>query len=160
MSVFLSSYTKALRSYDRDLFAGLTKDGLPCVFRKAKRFEPVCVTENFRLLNLIECKQFVFAITDNWMATGKPRDWGIDDVIGRVKKMDFLANEKLFEEMDQHNEKIEQTKKKDIRNNIESFWIDERRRFAKATDDILTHSLSKDEPKKRLKDRSIKNGNY
>ncbi len=160
MSLFLSAYTKALRSYDRDLFAGRTKDGVPCVFRKAKRFEPVWVTDDFKLLNLIESKQFVFAITDNWMATGTPRDWGIDDVLDKVKKSDALANQALFDEMDAHNEKVDQIKKKDTRNDIESFWIDERKRFAKATDDILTHSLSKDEPKRRLKDRSIKNGNY
>lgn len=156
----ISAYTKALRSYDRDLFAGRSKDGVPCVFRKAKRYEPVWVTDEFRLYNLIVDKQFVFAITDNWMANGEPRDWGIDDVLNKVKKSDFLANKALFDEMDEANEQVERIKKKDLRNNIESFWIDERRRFAKATDDILTHSLSKDEPKRRLKDRSIKNGNY
>lgn len=160
MSLYLSAYTKALRSYDRDLFAGLTKDGKPCVFRRSKRYEPVWVTDEFSLLNLITDKQFVFAITHNWMATGEPRDWGIDDVLNKVKKSDALANKALFDEMDAANEKVDAIKKKDIRNNIESFWIDERKRFAKATDDILTHSLSKDEPKRRLKDRSIKNGNY
>jgi len=160
MSGLLNKYTKALRSYDRDLFAGLTKDGLPCVFRRSKRYEAVCEFEGFRLLNLREDKQYVCAITDNWMASGKPRDWGIDHVVGHIKSIDALANEKLFEEMDAHNERVDEIKKKDMRNDIESFWIDERRAFAKATDDILTHSLSKDEPKRRLKDRSIKNGNY
>lgn len=156
MSVYLTAYTRALKRYDRDLFAGRTKDGLPCVFRKSKRFEPVYEWEGGCLSTLIEDKQFVFAITDNWSAGGKPRDWGIDDVIGRVQSIDALANSKLFEEMDAGNDRIDQIKQKDLRNEMEGFWSYERRRFAKATDDILTHSLSHDEPRKRLKDRSIK----
>ncbi len=160
MSVFMSSYTKALRSYDRDLFAGRTKDGLLCVFRKSKRYDLVCDAVDFKLYNLRDDKQFVFAITDNWMATGKPRDWGIERVLGRVREIDVVANKRLFDEMDAHNEKVDESKQRGIRNEMEAFWSHERRRFAKATDDILTHSLSKDEPRKRLKDRSIKNAKY
>jgi hypothetical protein len=157
MSVLLSAYTKALKSYDRELFAGMSKDGLPCVFRRSKRFEVVYEEEGVRLLNLVEGKQYVCAITDNWTATGKRREWGIDDVVDHIRKIDVVANKALFDEMDAHNEKVEESKKRDVRNNIESFWIDQRRAFQKATEHVLTHSMSKDEPRKRLKDRSIKN---
>ncbi len=160
MSVFLSSYTKALKSYDRELFAGRTKDGVACVFRKHKRFVPVSEWNGGRLMTLMEDKQLIFALTENWLASGRPRSWGIDHVIDRIKAIDSQANERLFEEMDAHNEKVDQSKRREMRNEMEAFWSHERRRFAKATDDILTHSLSKDEPRKRLKDRSIKNGNY
>lgn len=160
MSLYLKSYTKVLKRYDPDLFAGRTNMGMPAVFRKYKRFEPVVETEGFKLMNLRTEVQLVFALTDNWLMSGKPRDWGIDDVLDRVQRSDLQANEKLIEEMDAQNEEVDKIKKKDLRNQVENFWIDERRRFAKATDDILTHSLSKDEPRKRLKDRSIKNGNY
>lgn len=156
MSVYLSAYTRALKRYDRDLYAGRTKDGLLCVFRRSKCFEPVYEWESGSISTLKENIQFVFAITENWTAGGKPRDWGIDDVLGRVRSIDALANEKLFDEMDAANERIDQIKRKDLRNEMEGFWSYERRRFAKATDDILTHSLSHDEPRKRLKDRSIK----
>lgn len=156
----MKAYTRALKNYDRDLFAGRTKDGVACVFRKSKRYEPVCELDGIPLSVLIDDYQLVFPLTDTWTMKGKPRDWGIDTVVGRVRECDALANKRFFEEMDEKNEKVEQIKRKDLRNEMEAFWIDERRRFAKATDDILTHSLSKDEPKKRLKDRSIKNGNY
>jgi hypothetical protein len=142
------------------LFAAKNSDGVVCVFRKVKRYEPVYVDDDFKLLNLIEGKEFIFALTDTWGLNGRPRDWGIDFVLNRVKEIDALANERFFEEMDAHNEKVDESKKRHIRNEMEAFWSHERRRFAKATDDILTHSLSKDEPRKRLKDRSIKNGNY
>lgn len=160
MSVFLSSYSKALRSYDRELFAGRTRDGIPCVFRRHKRFVPVIEWEGGKLSTLIEDKQFVFALTDNWTARGVPRDWGIDFVLNRIREVDLEANERLFEEMDRMNEKVDESKARSLRNEMEGFWSHERRRFAKATDDILTHSLSKDEPRKRKKDRSIRNGNY
>lgn len=158
--MFLSSYTKALKSYDSDLYAGRTKDGVPCVFRKSKRFEPVCEWDGVPLLALIEDKQFIIGITDNWLASGAPREWGVDRVVEKVKSIDARANEQLFAEMDAENERQDKSRERSIKNEMEAFWSHERRRFAKATDGILTHSLSKDEPKKRLKDRSIKNGNY
>ncbi len=107
-------------------------------------------------MNLGEGKEFCFAVTDTWKANGRPIDWGIDDVVGRIQKMDFLANKDLFEQMDAENERVDAIRRKDLRNEMEAFWSHERRRFAKATDDILVHSLSKDEKRKRLKDRSIK----
>lgn len=160
MSVLIKSYTKALRSYDRELFASRTKDGVPCVFRRHKRFVSVGDLSGGTLYQLIEGKQFVIALTDNWTARGKPRNWGIDRVLDRIREIDALANERLLEEMDRHNDKVDESKRRSVRNEMEAFWSHERRRFAKATDDILTHSLSKNETRKRLKDRSIKNGNY
>jgi hypothetical protein len=160
LSVFLHSYTKALRRYDRDLFVERTKDGALCVFRKVKRYKPVCVSEGFRLMNLTECKEFVFALTDNWTLSGRPVEWGIDRVISRLQQHDAWENERFFEELDRENEKVDESRRRALKNEAEAFWSDNRRAFQRATDDILTHSLSKDEPKKRLKDRSIKNGNY
>ncbi len=157
--MFLRSYTRALKNYDRDLFADRNRDGVACVFRKVKRWVTICDDIDFKLANLVEDKQFVCAITDTWSLRGSPRSWGIDDVVGHIQKMDVLADKDFFDKMDAENERQDKIKRKDLRNEMEGFWSYERRRFAKATNDILTHSLSKDEPRKRLKDRSIKNGN-
>ncbi len=159
MSVFLHSYTKALKRYDSDLFAERTRDGAACVFRKIKRFVPVCEGEGFRLLNLQEDKQFVFALTDTWTLSGTPRDWGIDDVVGRIQQLDSWAHKDLLERLDAENEKVDESNKRSMKNEMEAFWSHEHSRFKKATGDVLTHSLSKVETRKRLKDRSIKNGN-
>lgn len=132
---------------------------MPAVFRKIKRFVPVCVGEGFRLLSLTEDKELVFALTDTWTMKGVPRDWGIDDVVGRVRELDFWANKDLVEKLDAENERIDQIRRKDMRNEMEAFWSEERERVRRGLSDILTHSLSKDEPHKRLRDRSIKNGN-
>lgn len=155
--MILSSYTRALKRYDPDLYAGRTMDGAPCVFRKVKRYYPVSEWDGGKLYELKRDKQLVFAITENWTMRTAPRDWGIDDVLGHVREIDALANARLFEELDAANDRVDESNKRALRNEMEGFWACERRRFAKATDDILTHSLSKDEPRKRLKDRSIKN---
>lgn len=160
MSVYSHSYTKVLKRYDRELFVERTREGALCVFRRVKRFVPVCVSEGFSIKNLIEDKQLVFALTDTWTVLGKPIDWGIDDVLGRVQKLDCWANKNLFDEMDAENDRIDRIKQKDLKNEMEAFWSHERERFKDATSDVLTHSLSKDEPHKRLRDRSIKNGNH
>ena len=158
--MLLSSYTRALKRYDPDLFAGRTKDGVACVFRKVKRYFSVIEWDGGRLLDLRGDIQLIFAITDNWTMRGTPRAWGIDDVLGHVQKIDSLANARMFEEMDEQNENIDKSNRRALRGEIEGFMSYERRRFAKAFDEDLglTHSISKDEPKKRLKDRSIKNG--
>lgn len=152
----LDSYTKALSRYDRDLFCAHNREGVLCVFRKWKRFEPVCVDESFKILNLIQDKQFVCALTENWSLSTKPRQWGIDHVLTKIRQMDLQYNERLFDEMDQHNDKVDESSKRSFRNETEAFWSENRRAFAKATDDILVHSLSKDEPRKRLRDRRNK----
>jgi hypothetical protein len=75
--------------------------------------------------------------------------------------MDLQANEALLEKLDEQNEKVDQAEQRKFRNETEAFLADNRRQFAKAFDESLglMHSVSKDEPRKRLKDRSIKNGN-
>lgn len=150
------SYTRALKSYDRDLFAGHTTDGVLCVFRRNKRYVPVCELNGQPLLVLQEGRDLIFPLTDTWTMRGEPRAWGIDKVVDRVRSIDALANERYFEEMDAANERIDKSKKRAMKNEMEAFWSHERRRFAKATDGILTHSLSKNETKRRLRDKRIK----
>ena len=156
MSIYLRSYNRVLKSYDKDLFADRNIDGTLCVFRHSKAFEPVIETEGFRLLNLKKRKQYIFALTDTWGLSGNPRDWGVDDVLDHVQKIDSLSNQNFLDAADKLNERVEQKKKRGLKNEMEAFWSHERRRFAKATDHILTHSLDKTETKKRLKDRRIK----
>lgn len=152
----MASYTRAVKSYERNLFCAPNLQGVLCIFRNSKRFVPVCVTDDFKLLNLVVDKQFVFALTDTWFPNGVPRVWGIDRVLDRLREHDLQARERFFEEMDAQNERVQKSKDRAISNELEAIASEYRRDFAKATNDILIHSLSKDEPRKRLKDRSIK----
>lgn len=160
--MFEQSYTKALKRYDKDLFARRNQDGVLCVFRKQKRFEPVVVSDTFKFLNLIEGIQYIFSLTENWTLSTKPRQWGIDRVLERIREIDGWENERMFDEIDRKNEAVDKSKERSFRNETEAFFADHRSEFVKTFDENMgcIHSLSKDEPKKRLKDRSIKNGNY
>lgn len=156
------AYERALRRYDSELFLDYNLDGVLCVFRHNKRYLPVIDSPEIKLLSLTPSRDYVCAITDTWGVSGKPCDYGIDDVLLHIQKIDSLANARLIEEMDEQNAKVDETARKDLRNEMEGMLAYERRRFAKAMDEIapISGGMSKDEPKKRLKDRSIKNGNY
>lgn len=160
--MFKDSYTRALKRYDKDLFAKHNQDGVMCVFRKAKRFEPVVVSESFKFYNLVDGIQFVFSLTENWTLSTKPRQWGIDRVLERIREIDGWENARMFDEMDKANDQVDESSRRALRNETEAFFADNRKEFIKGIDEIAgcTHSLSKDEPRKRLKDRSIRNGNY
>lgn len=160
--MLVDSYTRVLKRYDKDLFVKHNRDGVMCVFRKHKRYEPVCVDDNFKILNLITDKQYVCALTENWTLSTKPRQWGIDHVLNKIRQMDLQLNEHLLAELDAHNEKVDESEKRSFRNETEAFFADNRSQFVKTFDENfgLTHSMSKDEPRKRLKDRSKNNGNH
>lgn len=162
MSLYAKSYEHALKRYDRDLFVARNPNGVLCVFRHSKRFTPVCETENFKLLNLSNCVEYVFAITDTWGASGKERDYGIDDLLNHIQKIDSLANAKFIEEIDAQNDAVDKARDRHLKNEMEGMLAYEKKRFQRAFDEIapISGSMSMDEPKKRLKERSIKNGNY
>lgn len=162
MSLYQKAYERVLKRYDESLFVQRNVDGVLCVFKHSKRFVPVFEAEGYRLSNLIRSKEYVFALTDTWGLTGKPRDYGVDDVLAHLQKIDSLANARFMEEAEELNARKDQSKKRALRNEMEAFWSHERNRFKKAIDESVgtTASLDKSETKKRLRDRRIKNGNY
>lgn len=160
MEIEVRKYTRAVKAYDRLLYCAPNDKGTLCIFRKLKRFVPVVIGDDFKLLNLVEDKYLVFALTDTWSVRGAPRAWGIDFVLDRLREIDTQARERLFEEREAEERRLQESKDRHIRNEAEAWAADNRRAFAKAFDDINTTSVSMDEPIKRLRDRSIKNGNY
>lgn len=161
MSVNLRAYTRVLKSHDKDLFCDFNKIGIPCIWRRSKRFVEAVRTDSYKILDLIQDKQFVFALTENWTTQGRVVHWGIDRVLEKVKSIDGFHNEELLKEVEKSEEKVSAAKQRDLRNQMEGFWSDQRSRFKEATKDILTHSMDKSEPnkRKREKNRRFKDGN-
>lgn len=153
MSAMLNAYTRVLKAHDKDLFCALNDIGIPCVFRRSKRFIPVVESDGFRLMDLIKDRQYVFALTSNWAAHGRVVHWGIDRVLDRVKECDSQVNEQILEDIEREEELEAKAKERHLRNEMEAFWSDQRSRFKEATKDILTHSLDKSEPTKRKKEK-------
>ncbi len=137
--MFINGYNRHLKSYDPSLFVDRNDNGVLCVFKKDRIG-----------------KSYIFALTDTWSLNGRPIPLGIDRVLDHVRRIDRTQRDMAIQEADALNEKIDQSKKRHMKNEIEAFVKDSRRAFAKATDGILTHSLDKSETKRRIKDRRIK----
>lgn len=160
MSFSAKEITRSIRRYDREIFCAQSPAAdMLCVYRRTKRYVVVCEEPDFRVLNLAAGREFVLALTDTWTRKGERRDWGIDIILEKLRSMDIQANERLIEEFERAEERSKASQERHFDNELEAWAKDSRREFAKATDGILTHSLSKNETKRRRKDRSIKNGN-
>jgi len=145
--------TKALKRYDPQLYARrvdtLKRDKSGefmsqtqmHVFRKSARYE-VMSFEDGHILYSRPQGQFVFALTDNWVSKGDPRPWGIEPVMARLKALDLWnRGVDIFDEIEKEDEKDEESSKRDLKNNTESFLYDFASEFRKATGQINTSNL-------------------
>ena len=156
---YLKTMTKFLKDIDPLLYCGRNKLGVPCLFRKGKKFELVFSDDDMTLFNLVENQEYIFALTHNFKTNGIPVEWGFDRIRSRVREIDAWENEKLFEEMDKKNEAVEQSRARDRMNQTEAYLADNHRLFQRAFNDINTSSLSKSDETRRKRDRSLKYGN-
>lgn len=134
--------TSAVRAYDSKLYCRANEVGKLSVYRKSHRIETYDLGEGKVLHFIRPAPYFVFALTDNWKASGRPVDWGIEPILARLKAID-LWHRDLAEEIIQQEEKHAQSVARDRRNSIESFMYDFRDTFKKATNDINTATLEK-----------------
>lgn len=135
--------TKHLKAHDADLVcrrSGL--DGPYCILQKSTtwdsyQFGAASLTYSRPTYNL------VFALTDTWTKQGKPRDWGIEPVIQRIKEHRFERHAEQFQELMKADAKAKESSAREQSNKSEAFLRDFRRQFAKATNDINTSTLEK-----------------
>lgn len=120
---------RIVRGYDSQLFAQRERNGAIHVYRRTR--------------NSADPFHPVFCLTDNWNATGKPREWGLEVIRERLRAMDLWKNETVVDELEKDAEKSAQSAERDLKNNVESFLKEFRRQFARATDGINTGTLDK-----------------
>lgn len=120
---------RELKTHDSQLFVQETKAGRLDVYRKSSfgGHPP----------------HYIFSLTDSWTTEGKPIEWGVDVIINRIKAHDIWRDDSFVENIIRDLEKAEEGKKRDFRNSVESFLLDFRRQFAKATDSVNTGTLNK-----------------
>lgn len=136
---YTKRYTEAVREHDSYLFA----DRLPCgaigIFRKTA-IGP----------------QIIFALTDTWVETGTPVYWGVEVVLNRLRAHDLWKSGNVFDEIEAEDKREEEAKERALKNSTESFLIDFRKQFARATDGINTSTLAKND-RRRMGDRKHAN---
>lgn len=133
--------TKAIKSHDRELYCEKNREGKLCVYRKGSRIESYDV--NGHVIDFVRpAPNFVFALTDNWRTTGIPVEWGIVPILERLKAID-LWNRDLAGECIQSTIKEIESRDRARKNSTESFLMEFRRQFARATNEINTANLAK-----------------
>lgn len=121
--------SRELKVHDSLLFAQETKPGRIDIYR-ASSFGG-------------HPPHYVFSLTDSWTTDGKPVEWGVDVIINRIKAHDLWRDETIVDTIIADLEKAEEGRKRDFQNSVESFLLDFRRQFAKATDSVNTGTLNK-----------------
>lgn len=142
----LEDVSRFVKRFDSLLFCE-RKEGKLCVLRKGTRVESYDV--NGILIDFLRpAPHFVFALTDNWNLTGEPCDRGLEQIRNRLVEND-LWNRDLVAEIRKRDEERIKSKDRSLDNHIESYLLDHRREFAKATSDVNTSTLNKTDRRKK-----------
>lgn len=136
----IEALSKFLKGHDRELFVKRI-EGKLCVLRRSHKSETYDV-EGKQVTFILPDFHLVFALTDTWNLHGKPREWGSLVILDRLQKHD-LWNRDLARESIESIESAKATRDRAIDNHIESYLIENRREFARATNDINTGTLKK-----------------
>lgn len=121
--------TKAVRDYDRELYAQNTRDNRIDIYRRNR--------------DGMHPPHFLFSLTDTWQPTGRPVDYGVEVVLNRLRAGDLWRDDTYVERWIVEHEKKKESKSRDFSNSVEAFMYDFRRQFARATNGINTSTLEK-----------------
>lgn len=137
--------TDYIKRYDSQLYCK-DREGKLCIFRKGQRIESYDV-DGVTIDFVRPAPHFVCALTDDWTTNGKPVEWGLMPILERLQSHNLWERD-IVKELQNAYDKKEASKSRELDNHIESYLKDNRKAFAKATDDVLTHSMSKTDKRK------------
>ena len=140
MEARAKTLTRYIQEYDRELYAK-ARYGRIDILRKSFRYVAYDV-DGMTLLSPVENDWLVTSLTHNWNVTGRPVDWGIEPVLARLRSID-LHRRDLANEIIEAKEKDLESKDRTMDNNLEAFWKDNRRLWAKNFEQVNRSSLSK-----------------
>lgn len=122
--------TKALKDHDDALLARKGDDGKIHVYRKGQ-----------------QSLHHIFSLTEDWTTHSRAVEWGVEPIIQRLKAIDTWNHDVAGRVIDEEL-KADRGKEADRRNTYESFLLDIRKQFAKATNDINTGTLNKSDKRR------------
>ncbi len=100
-------------------------------------------TSTGRLWFTFRDDQLVLPITDTWTESGKPVDWGIEPIYGKIQQLDGWRDDGDYERFVKQRERNKANKEREHKNEMRAAAYDCRREFARATNDINTSTLEK-----------------
>lgn len=147
--------TREISKYDSKLYCDKSTEGTLCIYRKSQRIESYILDDGSCFSYVRPAPFLIFALTDNWKVTGKPCDWGVEPILKRLREND-LHKRDLVSEIEKNEELIKKENDRDLDNYTEAFLKDNRREFAKASNDIRVANMDKSYDIRRKLDKRIK----
>ena len=135
MDTYVKRLTQEVKSYSKDLYADRSPNGNVQIYRRATRYESYEFQGKILTVSL-PLPQLVLCLTDNWLPSGKPVEWGIEPLCSKIRAIDSHRDDSYFEKMVKQREEIDSTNKQSRRNEIRAIAADMRKDFAKATNDV------------------------
>lgn len=130
-----------VKAYDYNLFASRNSKGVIGIFKNNKIARSFTF-EGSTYTYFEDAPHLILSLTDNWNISGKSVDWGLDQIWMRLCRIDSWTTEsQSFEEINKHNQKIDDSKKREFRNKNEAFFDDQRESWKKAFSDVNTSNL-------------------
>lgn len=132
--------TEFIRQIDDKLFCDKNAEGKLCVYRKDNAVDSY-EYEGCTISHVRPAPYLVFALTDDWTVNGRPVDRGLLPIYFRLRQID-LWNRDLAKESIESIERAKESNDRAVDNHLEGFLKDNRRRFARLTNDINTSNLN------------------
>lgn len=95
--------------------------------------------------------ELVLPVTDNWVETGRPVDWGIEPLLTQIQKIDGWRDDTDYDRFCEDRESRKRNKDRAWRNDVRALAADARKDFARAVNDVNTSSLEKIEKRRNSK---------
>jgi hypothetical protein len=146
--------TRILQDYDRELIA-VFRYGRIDIMRKCFRMVAYDV-DGCTLLAPVRNDWYVMSLTHDWHKEGRPVDWGVEPLLHKLTSID-LHRRDLAEESIKAYEKNSEAKDRALDNNLEAFWKDNRRAWAKNFEQVNRSNVTqtdrryRDEKNKKMK---------
>lgn len=146
--------TKHLKRFDPKLYCDIDSEGTPRVCRHSVRLE-VYDVDGVEVLFARPTPHVIFYLTNNWKKTGFPVEWGVDNILNKLRFGD-THNRDLVGLIEKQDLEEKKSHERFLDNYTESFCKEYRREFAKATDGIRVANADKSKDSRRLEEKKIK----
>ncbi len=138
----------AIKEHDSKLFLNRNYLGEIQIMRKSFKMVPHEIDGRIVYVQT-PSPHYIMSLTEDWTGRTRPVDWGVEPIMRRLKEIDDWGSDSSFERMLRDNERIEERKKKSFASLTEDVALEWRKDFKKHTEDILTHSVDKKDPRSK-----------
>lgn len=140
--------TQFVKRYDEKLFVQKNYKGIQQIMREHFQLHPYDV--DGITIHCLEPAHFhVVSLTDNWMDSGTPVEWGMLPIWNRLSEIDGQKRHSFVnDEMHRNQEKREKSKERARANMMEAKAYELRDAFKKTFSDVNTASMDKTDKRK------------